>query len=120
MKPWTWDELRKIKLGLRFHDNCIDVIDDANGRRYKAFLKKYGLRGALALDLSVDTYPPYVSHGGGLHCSADGGGFVRCKDSCPLRDSESCTTWSPNGRAAMTDWYRREIEEHGLGAEGER
>jgi len=124
MKPWTWDELRKIRLDIRL-DREWNVVDDAKGRRYRAFLERYGLRGALALDLSLDIDPPRGMSIGRrdvyFHCAPRDGGFVDCRGEkgCP-RDGIGCCPWHSRSRAAMMEWYSLEIQKHGRGAEGER
>jgi hypothetical protein len=96
MKAWTWEELREIK--------------EEGWRSVERFVKQYGVRGALALDISTEP-----GSQGAVHCSLPLQGCWG--DDCPLKGKDCYNGTDGEGRGNLIAWYAAEIKKHGRGPE---
>jgi hypothetical protein len=90
MKPWTWEEIAEM--------------ERTRGVRFNTFVRNYGLRGRLALELSRRGHSR-------RRCALwiDDNGCTQCK----IPTVKACKPWTERGRKNLTAWYLREIEKHG-------
>lgn len=82
-KAWTWKELKAIRKSLA---------------QSRIFVKTYGLKGALALELSDTSTPSFCTIE--LYCF---GGECR---RCPLNKGKACDPTTNEGFNNLVEWYR--------------
>jgi hypothetical protein len=98
MKPWTWKQLSKI--------------ERERGPKFTQFLKDYGLRGALALELTRGDPCLAPSETDIEDCAIAVWAQGKC-EKCPAFDIDPCESWKPAGLKNLNRRYREALEDEG-------